>query len=193
MVSTPMEAAADTRAAADADSQASTADIRKAADTDVWAPERPRPGAVRRRRRIAPLILLGLGIGAASGSWQLELGTLHHPAPGLWPFIISVTIILSAGALIVWPGNEPLEAWGRRSLSVAAGIASLAAFVVLFELIGFFIPAVLMLLLWLRVFGRESWRWTAVFAAAGPAVLYVIFDRLLGVPFPADLALDAFV
>jgi putative tricarboxylic transport membrane protein len=161
--------------------------------TEPRAPARPRTGARRWQRRIAPLILLALGLGAASGSWQLKLGTLHHPAPGLWPFIISMVIIVSAGALIVWPGEEPLEAWGRRSLSVAAGVASLGAFVVLFELIGFFIPAVLMLLLWLRVFGRESWRWSVVFAVAGPAVLYVIFDRLLGVPFPTDLALGAFV
>lgn len=170
MVSTPVEAAAEIR-----------------------EPERPRTGVLRWQRRIAPLVLLALGVGAAAGSWQLKLGTLHNPAPGLWPFAISLAIVLSAAALIVWPGHEPLEAWGRRSVSVMAGIASLAAFIVLFELVGFFIPAVLMLLLWLRVFGRESWRWTAVFAAAGPAVLYVIFDRLLGVPFPADLALDAFV
>lgn len=160
---------------------------------EVREPERPRTGAFCWGRRIAPLILLALGVGAAFGSWQLKLGTLHHPAPGLWPFIISLAIVLSAAALTVWPGDEPLEAWGRRSLSVVAGLASLGAFIVLFELIGFFVPAVLMLLLWLRVFGRESWRWTAVFAVAGPAVLYIVFDRLLGVPFPADLALDAFV
>lgn len=156
-------------------------------------PATARSGAARWQRRIAPLILLALGLGAAVGSWQLKLGTLHHPAPGLWPFAISLVIILSACVLTVWPGEEPLEAWGRRSLTVTAGVASLGAFVVLFELIGFFIPAVLMLLLWLRVFGKESWRWTALFAVAGPAVLYVIFDRLLGVPFPADLALGAFV
>jgi putative tricarboxylic transport membrane protein len=163
------------------------------AAAEIRQPDRPSVGSLRWRRRIAPLILLALGLGAASGSWQLKLGTLHQPAPGLWPFIISLAIILSAAALLVWPGDEPREAWGRKSLLVAAGIASLCAFVVLFELIGFFVPAVLMLLLWLRVFGRESWRWTAVFAVAGPAVLYVIFDRLLGVPFPADLALGAFV
>ena len=163
------------------------------ADAEIREPERPSTGGMRWQRRIAPLVLLALGLGAASGSWQLKLGTLHHPAPGLWPFIISAAIILSAAALIVWPGDEPLEAWSRRSVPVVAGVASLGAFVVLFELIGFFIPAVLMLLLWLRVFGRESWRWTLVFAVAGPAALYVIFDRLLGVPFPSDLALGAFV
>lgn len=164
-----------------------------AAASKTRRPATTRSGAARWQRRIAPLVLLALGLGAASGSWQLGLGTLHHPAPGLWPFAISLAIILSAGVLVIWPGEEPLEAWGRRSLSVAAGVASLGAFVVLFELIGFFVPAVLMLLLWLRIFGKESWRWTAVFAVAGPAVLYVIFDRLLGVPFPADLALSAFV
>lgn len=175
MVTSPVEAAAATR-----------------------APIRPRAGTVRTgsarwQRRIPPLILLALGLGAAGGSWQLTLGTLHHPAPGLWPFAISLAIILSAAALTVWPGQEPLEAWGRRSVSVAAGVTSLGAFVVLFDLVGFFIPAVLMLLLWLRVFGRESWRWSIVFALAGPAALYVIFGRLLGVPFPTDLALGAFV
>lgn len=160
---------------------------------ETRGPAGTRTGSRRWQRRIAPLILLALGLGAAAGSWRLELGTLHHPAPGLWPFIISIAVILSAAVLLVRPGGEPLEAWGRRSLSVAAGVASLGAFVMAFELVGFFIPAVLMLLLWLRVFGRESWRWSLVFAVAGPAVLYVVFDRLLGVPFPADLALGAFI
>jgi putative tricarboxylic transport membrane protein len=160
--------------------------------SEAPAPLNARTGSRRWTRTIAPLVLLALGLSAAVGAWQLKLGTLQHPGPGFWPLIISAAITLSAAALLVWPGEEPKEAWGRRSLSVAAGIAILCAFVVLFELVGFFLPAVLMLILWLRVFGRESWRWTIMLAVAGPAVLYVIFDRLLGVPFPGDLVLGVF-
>lgn len=78
-----------------------------------------------------------------------------------------------------------------KSFSVVAAVASLTVFIVVFKMAGFLLPAVLMLILWLRVFGRESWRSTITLALAGPATLFVIFDQLLGLPFPNDLVLHA--
>ncbi|MBV1780064.1 tripartite tricarboxylate transporter TctB family protein [Paeniglutamicibacter sp. ABSL32-1] len=144
-------------------------------------------------RRIAPLVLFAFGVLATVGSIRLELGTLQHPGPGLWPLVTALTIVLSSIVIIALPGEEPLEAWTSKSIGVATGVASLCAFVVLFNLVGFFIPAVLMMLLWLRVYGGETLRTTIILSLAGPLVLHIIFDTLLGVPFPRDLLLGHFL
>jgi putative tricarboxylic transport membrane protein len=65
-------------------------------------------------------------------------------------------------------------------LVLAVGVSALAV-------IGFLLPAFLMLLLWLRVFGREPWRWALGLALAGSAGLYLLFDTALGVRFPDDV------
>ncbi|HZH19545.1 MAG TPA: tripartite tricarboxylate transporter TctB family protein, partial [Geodermatophilus sp.] len=58
-------------------------------------------------------------------------------------------------------------------------------FVVLFQTIGFVIPAFLLLFAWLRLLAGESWRMALVLAVAGALVLHLVFVVALGVPFPA--------
>jgi putative tricarboxylic transport membrane protein len=160
-------------------------------------PARDVPGSVRRepfdfRSRIAPLVLLLLGASAAVGSWQLSLGDLAHPRPGLWPFLVSVAVLVPAVIMLVAPGSSLPDPWTARTAAVAGGVGSLGLFIVLFEAVGFLIPATLMLALWLKVFGRETWRLTVPLAIAGATVLYLLFAELLGVPFPDDIVLSAF-
>jgi putative tricarboxylic transport membrane protein len=160
-------------------------------------PARDVPGDVRRRKidfrsRAAPLVLLLLGVTAAIGSWQLSLGDLASPKPGLWPFIVSMAVVVTAAIMVAAPDASPRESWTVRTAGIAGGAASLGLFIVLFETVGFLIPATLMLAFWLKVFGREPWLLTAPLAVAGAAVFYIIFAELLGVPFPDDIVLSAF-
>lgn len=138
-------------------------------------------------RRLVPLLLVAAGVSAVIGSWQLSLGELNSPGPGLWPFIVSVAATMAAVALMLFPDAAVPEAWTRRTAAIAGGVGSLCVFVVLFEAIGFLVPAFLMLMLWLRAFGREPWRWTVPLAVGGAVVLHVVFAGLLGVPFPDDI------
>lgn len=138
-------------------------------------------------RRLVPLLLVAAGVSAVIGSWQLSLGELNSPGPGLWPFIVSVAVTMAAVALMLFPDPAVPEAWTRRTAAIVAGVGSLCVFVVLFEAIGFLVPAFLMLMLWLRAFGREPWRWTVPLAVGGAVVLHVVFAGLLGVPFPDDI------
>lgn len=62
-------------------------------------------------------------------------------------------------------------------------------FIVLFQEIGFLVPAVLMLLVWLRLFAREPWRWALPLAVIGAVVFHLVFVEALGVPFPDDIVL----
>jgi putative tricarboxylic transport membrane protein len=143
------------------------------------------------RRRLVPLVLVAAAISAVIGSWRLSLGELNSPGPGLWPFIVSVAVAITAAILALFPDSVVPEAWTRRTAGIAGGVGSLCVFVVLFESIGFLIPAFLMLMLWLRAFGREPWRWTIPLAVGGAVMLHVIFAGLLGVPFPDDIVVTS--
>lgn len=163
--------------------------------TEVECAHPPAGKLVRSRprlRRIVPLVLLVAGVSAVLGSWRLSLGELNNPGPGLWPFIVAIAVTITAAFLTLFPDSAVPEAWTRRTAGIAGGVGSLCVFVVLFESIGFLVPAFLMLLLWLRVFGQESWRWTIPLAVGGAAVLHLVFAGLLGVPFPDDIVVTAF-
>jgi len=137
--------------------------------------------------RIGPLLVLAVGVGAIIGSIALSLGALTAPGPGLWPFLVALLLTGTALVLVVVDDPEDYEPFTRGSARIAGGLAGLAVFVAAFEVIGFLLPAFLMLLLWLRVFGREPWRWAVGLALAGSLGLYLLFDSVLGVRFPDDV------
>ncbi|MFF5992665.1 tripartite tricarboxylate transporter TctB family protein [Prauserella flavalba] len=130
---------------------------------------------------------LVFGVGAAFLSTRLSLGSFTDPAPGLWPFIVSALIIVTAAALLFTEDSTTYERWDRRTLRVVAGLTSLAVFVVLFQLLGFLLAAGLLLLVWMRFIGHESWRTALPLAVGGAVVLHVLFTDIFGVPFPPGL------
>ena len=134
--------------------------------------------------RIAPLVLLLLGAAALWGSWSLGLGELSAPGPGLWPFIVALVLTATALLLLFIDDPDDYEAWNRNALRIAGGLLSLAVFIVLFEAIGFVIPAVLMLLFWLKLFAKEPWRLAVPLAIGGALLFYLLFEVALAVPFP---------
>lgn len=131
-------------------------------------------------------IPLLFGVAAAWASLQLPVGSLTKPGPGLWPLVVSVVLI--AGSLIVLVGAEiEQEPFSRQSLSIVAALVLLALFTTLFSLVGFVLPATLMLAVWLRFISKESWKVTLATTIPVVALLYVLFSFLLGVPFPFDI------
>jgi putative tricarboxylic transport membrane protein len=144
-------------------------------------------GPRRHLHRIGPLVVLAVGVGALIGAVALSLGELTEPGPGLWPFIVALLLTGTALVLVIVDDRADYERWTRGTARIMGGLAGLAVFVVAFEAIGFVLPAFLMLLLWLRVFGGESWRWALGLALAGSVGLYLLFDVVLGVRFPDDV------
>jgi putative tricarboxylic transport membrane protein len=137
--------------------------------------------------RLGPLIVVAVGVGALAGSVALSLGELTAPGPGLWPFVVALLLTGTGLVLLVVDDPADYEPFTRNSARIAGGLAGLAVFVVAFEVVGFILPAFLMLLLWLRVFGGESWRWAVGLALVGSVGLYLLFDTALGVRFPDDV------
>ncbi|MBN1091303.1 tripartite tricarboxylate transporter TctB family protein [Blastococcus sp. TML/M2B] len=139
--------------------------------------------------RLAPLVLLLLGIAAMLMARDLTLGEFRSPGPGLWPFLCATLLALTALVLLVVDDPEDYEPWTRGTVGIGLGLVSLAVFIVLFQEIGFLVPAVLMLLVWLRLFAREPWRWALPLAVIGAVVFHLVFVEALGVPFPDDIVL----
>ena len=139
--------------------------------------------------RLAPLVLLLFGIAAMLGARGLSLGQLDAPGPGLWPFIVAGLLTLTALILLFIDDPADYEPWTRGTAGIGLGLISLGVFIVLFEQIGFLIPAVLMLLIWLRLFAREPWRWAVPLAVVGAVAFHLVFVEALGVPFPDDIVL----
>jgi hypothetical protein len=139
----------------------------------------------------AVVLLAGGGVGAAL-SWPLKAK--------LFPLVIGIPLLCLAAAELwlslrtrVAPGTTvddvPRELALRRAALAAAWIAGFFAAIVL---LGFVLAVPAFVFLYLRIQGRESGLFSAVFAAAVWAAFYGLFDRLLHLPFPPGVLAAVF-
>jgi len=116
---------------------------------------------------------------------EVRIGSLGAPGPGLWPLLICVVML---GAAVAIPFTDRsaagVGAFHAGAGRVALGLVTIGLFIWLYERVGFAIPSFLALVVWLRVIGKRRLWESLVYAAVVTAVLYVLFDRFLNVPFP---------
>ncbi|XVQ15753.1 tripartite tricarboxylate transporter TctB family protein [Spirillospora sp. CA-255316] len=156
-------------------------------DAEDGAAASPAPDVPRARAQnvAAALVPLAIGAVAAVMSWNLGVGSLPAPGPGLWPLLVSVVMVVLAALLVLRSrprGDE--EPFTKDVVTVAVAVASLLCYAFLFELIGFEVPTVALLVLWMKGLGREGWRVTAAVSVAATAALYLLFITGLGVSLP---------
>jgi putative tricarboxylic transport membrane protein len=135
--------------------------------------------------------LTGAAIGAAGAvlAAGYGLGSLQHPGPGLWPFVVSVLIVmLSVVLLAVGRGLADAEAFTRSSVLTVVGIVTFVAFGLLLPLTGFEIPGLALCVIWLKFLGGESWRNTVVISVVTVTVFYFLFLYGLRIPLPHLIA-----
>lgn len=134
---------------------------------------------------VIAVAVIALGVAALVGSWSLDVGTASAPRSGMWPFLVSVVLIgLGVGLLAVVRRTADAERFTRASWLVLAGLATMVGFLAVISVIGFEIPAALLMFVWLRFLGRESWRLSAVLSGAVVAAFYLVFVVALSVPIP---------
>lgn len=134
--------------------------------------------------RTAPIVLVVFATTVAVMSWNLDLGALSRPGPGLWPFTVSLVMLGASLAMTAGGTDEKPEPFTRRSLLVAIGVLSLAGYIVAFATLGYLIPTAAVLLVWLRLLARESWVMAIGLTVLLTAGFYVLFVSILAVPFP---------
>jgi len=134
------------------------------------------------------MIWVVIGSAIAAGAYNLGLGALNRPGPGLFPFVIGVgmaVISLSVTATAFRVAKVPaLAAETRRALPVIAVVAALIFYTFALERIGFVLCTLLFLVTLLGVLGPSSWL-VAITATAGITVSsYLIFAKLLKINLP---------
>jgi putative tricarboxylic transport membrane protein len=134
---------------------------------------------------VVGLVVVGLGVAALLGSLALGAGSLAGPGTGTWPLLVStVLVVLGLGLLALTGRTRDAERFTRASWLVLAALATMIVFVALIEVIGFEIPAALLVFGWLKVLGREPWRRSIITSLATVVAFYVVFVGLLAVPIP---------
>jgi putative tricarboxylic transport membrane protein len=134
---------------------------------------------------VVGLAVLGLGVAALLGSWALGAGSARAPGTGTWPLLVSAVLVVLGVALLAMTGRtHDAERFTRASWLVLAGLATMVVFVAVIEVIGFEIPAALLMFVWLKFLGGESWRSSIVTSIAAVVAFYVVFVGLLAVPIP---------
>jgi putative tricarboxylic transport membrane protein len=134
---------------------------------------------------VVGLAATGLGVAALVGSWSLGAGSAGAPGTGTWPLLVSGMLVVFGLALLAMTGRtHDAERFTRSTWLVIAGLATMVAFVAVVDVIGFEIPATLLMFVWLKFLGGESWRASVVTSLAAVVVFYVVFVGLLAVPIP---------
>ncbi|MFI6760899.1 tripartite tricarboxylate transporter TctB family protein [Micromonospora sp. NPDC050417] len=134
---------------------------------------------------VASAVPVALGAAALAYAVSLGLGTPTEAGPGLWPALASLLLITAGGwSLVFERRRQGAEQFSRGAIGIGVGIASLVVFVLSINRIGFEIPTLLIMALWLKVLGREGWLTTIAVSVTTTATLYLLFITLLGVPLP---------
>jgi hypothetical protein len=156
------------------------------------APSGTPPAAVPRRgdwliARLPFLVALAVGIYFAVGSYDLDLGSLRDPDSGLWPFIVSVLLILCSIAGLLTADRADVEPFDRTVVRPLLGLIVLCLFVVLFEQTGLLLTGSLVLFFWFKFLAREGWLMAVTLAVGASVVAHLLFVVILGARLPDDL------
>lgn len=152
-----------------------------------------------------PQALFGLAI-LVVGIWAL-LATRDWPIKtALYPRVIGVPLVVLAAIEVTLnlrghaeekrqavdltlSETLPANVTARRT---AVAFAWILGFFLTIVLLGFPVAIPVFVLAYLRLQGRESWMLSIVLAAAAWLAFYVVFDRLLHLPFAEGLLLQLF-
>ena len=134
---------------------------------------------------VGALVALAVGVAGVVLAYGYGLGTLRRPGPGMWPFAVSLLIVMLALSLLaIGRGLTDSEKFSRSSILPAVGLVTFVVFGALIPVIGFEIPALALCVVWLRFLGGETWRSTAVVSIATVAAFYLLFLYGLRIPLP---------
>lgn len=134
---------------------------------------------------VSACVVLVLGTGAAALAYGYGLGSLQRPGPGLWPFAVSIVIVVLAAVLLVISRTlDDAEKFTKASYLALVGGATFIGLAVLMPAVGFEIPAVALCIIWLRFLGGETWRSTIVISLCTTAAFYLLFLYALRISLP---------
>lgn len=133
--------------------------------------------------RIAGAVLLALSLGYVWLSLGYQAAYSDPLGPALFPRVIGIPAIILSLMLAVWPRHRADWAGPDGLARQAAALALLVGYALLLEPLGFVPTSFLAMLGLSLLMGARPVQAAATAAIAAPG-LYVLFDRLMGLPLP---------
>ena len=105
------------------------------------------------------------------------------------PFVLGIALLLLSLLVIVLPGKRPKEAaWEgnalKRNLLILAG---LLVYMLLFKPLGFYLTTFFLLVYLMKLSGEKSLKRSVAISGVTIVLIYVVFYRLLIIPFPQGI------
>jgi hypothetical protein len=136
--------------------------------------------------RIAGTVVLFIGLIIVWQAARLRIGTFTVPGPGLFPLLSGCVVIFLASCLLIFPpGGGDSKGFAWTSLKrVAPVYASLIAYFVVLEWVGFVIASFGLILYLSIVIGKQRIGWALIRAIIMTGLSYILFELLLKTQLP---------
>ena len=128
------------------------------------------------------IFVIAVAFVTVGSSYRIGIGDPLGPAA--FPLLIGFPAICLSGALIVSPKDS--HPWGNQAalLKLLAGVTSLLMYAISMETIGFLPATFAMFAVLAWLFGATGKNAVIAAMVAAPG-LYLLFDKVLGLPLPA--------
>ena len=115
----------------------------------------------------------------------LSIGGIHNPGPGFMPFVLGLSMAVLSLLSFLLPGEEiPRTKEGKIFPYL---FIILTSYVLLIGILGFYLSTFLLMVCFMRLSG-EKWVGSLLsFCVSALMVVYILFGRLLMIPFPRGL------
>lgn len=141
--------------------------------------------------RMVSIVFLILSCLVMIESVRLRLDTIHNPGPGFMPFFLGLSLaFLSILCLFSQDlGRKGLAFWNdwQRSRSTLYVFAGLIAYLLLFKVLGFYVDTFLLMVYLIKISGEKGYKRLLLVSLLTMVVTYLLFYKLLYIPFPQGL------
>ena len=127
-------------------------------------------------------------------SYKLNIGTLHNPGPGFYPFCIGLTLILFSlivllSSIFLQKEEASQEKTGEKSniKDILLVVISLFLYAIVYEHLGFVLSTFLFIIFILKIIERKKWLIAISFAIFTAAISYVVFNLWLNANLPKGI------
>jgi len=124
-------------------------------------------------------------------SVRLKLDDVHNPGPGFMPFFLGLSLAVLSILFLSFPDPRRKGAafWNdwQRGKSTFYIFAGLTVYLLLFKILGFYIDTFLLMVFLQKFSGEKGYRRPLLISLLTTGVTYVLFYKLLFIPFPQGL------
>ncbi|WP_406677879.1 tripartite tricarboxylate transporter TctB family protein [Moorella sp. ACPs] len=144
---------------------------------------------MQKHLRIAGVFIIIIGIAVMINSYtELKLGDFHHPDSGFLPFWFGLALVFFSSLLVLQnlkTIDESVPFWKKGQwIKPLIAVLSVLVYGMIMELAGYLLSTLLFFLTWQAIIERERLVKTISISILGTIVMYLIFERWLGVPLP---------